>query len=128
VGRTGLEQVLLRRSQAARDYARRHIGRSWLACPALERTHKVFLGHEFGTSGTSSALHRSKTSERIAAAGQRDAVVKQFRARIILVDMCAELAGILISSLVIFLGQSNAMYYPFWPCRKHPELLDRGNY
>ena len=120
MGQTGLEQVLLRKSQAARDYARRHIGRSWLAWPALERTHKVFLGHEFGTSGTSSALHRSKTSERIAAADERDAVVKQFRARMILVDMWAEYAGIYIGSLVLFLGQRMPLFYSFRPYRKHP--------
>ena len=79
-------------------------------------------------SGTSSALHRSKTSERIAAADERDAVVKQFLARMILVDMWAEYAGIYIGSLVLFLGQSLPLYYPFRPYRKYPELFDGGNY
>ena len=79
-------------------------------------------------SGTSSALHRSKTSERVAAADERDAVVKQFRARMILVDMWAELAGILIGSLVLFLGQSLPLKYTFRPYRKYPELFDGGNY
>jgi hypothetical protein len=74
------------------------------------------------------ALHRSKRSERIAAAGERDAVVKQFRARMILVDMWAEFAGIYIGSLLLFLGQSLPLYYTFRPYRKHPELLDGGNY
>jgi len=79
-------------------------------------------------SGTSSALHRSKTSERIAAADERDAVVKQFRARMILVDMWSEFAGIYIGSLVLFLGQSLPLFYPFRLYRKYPELFDGGNY
>ena len=79
-------------------------------------------------SGTSSALHHSKTSERIAAADERDAVVKQFRARMILVDMWSEFAGIYIGSLVLFLGQSLPLFYPFRPYRKYPELFDGGNY
>jgi hypothetical protein len=79
-------------------------------------------------SGTSSALDRSKASERIAAADERHAVVKQFRARMILVDMWAEFAGILIGSLSLFLGQSLPLYYPFRPYRKYPELFDGGNY
>ncbi len=79
-------------------------------------------------SAASSALHSSKTSERIAAADERDAVVKQFRARMILVDMWAEYAGILIGSLVLFHGQRMPLYYAFRPYRKHPKLFDGGNY
>jgi hypothetical protein len=79
-------------------------------------------------SAASSALHRSKTSERVAAADERDAVVKQFRARMILVDMWGEFAGIYIGSLVLFLGQRMPLYYPFRPYRKYPELFDGGNY
>jgi hypothetical protein len=46
----------------------------------------------------------------------------------ILVDMWAEYAGIFIGSLVLFLGQSLPLYYPFRPYRKHPVLFDGGNY
>jgi len=79
-------------------------------------------------SASSLALDRSKTSERIAAADERDAVGKQFRARMILVDMWGEFAGIYIGSLVLFLGQSLPLYYTFRPYRKYPELFDGGNY
>ena len=79
-------------------------------------------------SGTILALHRSKTSERIAAGHERHAVVKQFNARMILVDMWAEYAGIYIGTVVLFLGHRNALYYPFRPFRKYSELLDGGNY
>ena len=94
--------------------------------PGSHGQHSSVLAKSF--SGTSSALHRSKTSERIAAADERDVVVKQFHARMILVDMWAELAGIYIGSLVLFLGQSLPLYYPFRPYRKYPELFDGGNY
>jgi hypothetical protein len=53
--------------------------------PGSHGQHSSVLAKSF--SGTSSALHRSKTSERIAAADERDVVVKQFHARMILVDM-----------------------------------------
>jgi hypothetical protein len=79
-------------------------------------------------SAASLALHRSKTCERIAAAGERDAVIKQFRTRMILVDMWIEFAGIYIGSLVLFLGQRMPLCYPFRPYRKHPKLFDGGNY
>jgi hypothetical protein len=94
--------------------------------PESEGQTSSILANSF--SAASSALHRSKTSERIAAADERDAVVKQFRARMILADMWAELAGILIGSLVLFLGQSLPLYYTFRPYRKYPELFDGGNY
>jgi hypothetical protein len=79
-------------------------------------------------SGTSSALDRSKTAERIAAAHERHAVVKQFHALVILVEMWGELAGIYIGSMLLFLGQSLPLYYTFRPYRKHPELFHGGNY
>jgi hypothetical protein len=94
--------------------------------PGSHGEHSSVLANSF--SGMSSALHRSKTSERIAAADERDVVIKQFRARMILVDMWSEFAGIYIGTVVLFLGQRNAMYYPFRPFRKHPELFDGGNY
>jgi hypothetical protein len=46
----------------------------------------------------------------------------------ILSEMCAEYAGISISSVVLALGQGNPLYYEFRPFRKHPELFDGGNY
>jgi hypothetical protein len=46
----------------------------------------------------------------------------------ILIDMWAEFAGIYISFLLLLLGQSNALYNPFHPFRKHPELFHGGNY
>ena len=73
-------------------------------------------------------LRRADTSERVATAHERHAVIKQFRARMILVDMWSELAGIYIGSLVLFLGQSLPLFYPFRPYRKYPELFDGGNY
>jgi hypothetical protein len=94
--------------------------------PGSHGQHSSVLAKSF--SGTTSALHRSKTSERIAAADERDDVVKQFHARMILVDMWGELAGIYIGSLVLFLGQRMPLYYPFRPYRKYPELFDGGNY
>ncbi len=45
-------------------------------------------------SAKSFALRRPDASERVAAAHERHAVVKQFHARMILVDMWGELAGI----------------------------------
>jgi hypothetical protein len=68
------------------------------------------------------------TSERVATAHERHAIVQQFHARMILIDMWAEFAGIYIGFVVLFLGQSNALYYPFRPFRKHPELFHGGNY
>jgi hypothetical protein len=79
-------------------------------------------------SAKSFALRRPDASERVAAAHERHAVVKQFHARMLLVDMWAEYAGICIGTVVLFLGQSNSLYYAFRPFRKHPELFDRGNY
>ena len=79
-------------------------------------------------SVTTAALRHTDTSERVAAAHERDAVVKQFNARMILVDLWAEYAGIYIGSLVLFLGQRMPLFYPFRPYRKYPELFDGGNY
>jgi hypothetical protein len=62
---------------------------------------------------------------RVAA---RLAVKQQFRSRMILLDMWGECAGIYISSVVLFLGQCNALYYPFRPFRKYRELFDGGNF
>ncbi len=73
-------------------------------------------------------LRRADTSERVATAHERHAIVKQFHARMILIDMWAEFAGIYIGFVVLLLGQSNALYYPFRPFRKYLELLDGGNY
>ncbi len=55
------------------------------------------------------ALRRPDASERVAAAHERDAVVKQFHARMILVDMWAEYAGIYIGTVVLLLVQSNSL-------------------
>jgi hypothetical protein len=46
----------------------------------------------------------------------------------LLIDMWAEFAGIYIGFAVLLLGQSNALYYPFRPFRKYPELFHGGNY
>ncbi len=73
-------------------------------------------------------LRRVEAPKRVAALNQRSAVVTQFRSRMIAVDMWGECAGIYISSVLLFLGQSNVLYYPFRPFRKHRELLDGGNY
>jgi hypothetical protein len=79
-------------------------------------------------SAKSFTLRRPDASERVAAAHERYAVVKQFHARMILVDMWAEYAGIYIGSLVLFLGQRMPLFYSFRSYRKHPELFDGGNY
>ncbi len=79
-------------------------------------------------SAAPSILRRPATSERVATAQERLAIVRQFRARMILIDMWGEFAGIYIGFVLLLLGQSNALYYPFRPFRNHPELFHRGNY
>jgi hypothetical protein len=64
--------------------------------------------------------------ERLAAA--RRAVVTQFHARLFVVDVWSEYAGIFVGTLVLALGQSEPLYYNFRPFRKHPELFDGGNW
>ena len=91
--------------------------------PGLKGQSSSALAMSF--SANSVSPHRS---ERAAAAHERHAIVKQFYARMILVDMWSEYAGICIGNLVLFLGQSMPLYYSFRPYRKHPELFDRGNY
>jgi hypothetical protein len=66
--------------------------------------------------------------ERVAAPHERKTVVKQFHARMLVVDMWAEYAGIYIGTVVLLFGQRMPLYYAFRPFRKHPELLDGGNY
>jgi hypothetical protein len=97
-----------------------------LDAPGSHGQHLSVLANSF--SGTSSALHRLKTYERIAAAEEQDVVVKQFQARMILVDMWSEFAGIYIGTVVLFLGQRMPLFYPLRPYRKYPELFDGGNY
>ncbi len=124
----GVLEVVMRLTAPERDAWVKRVSRRF-GCGTRERrgTTLVVTSVAPASQGQpSSAL--AKTSERIAAADERDAVIKQFRARMILVDMWAELAGIIIGSLVLFLGQRMPLFYPFRPYRKHPELFDGGNY
>lgn len=68
------------------------------------------------------------TSARIAKEHERLTVIRQFHARIVLLDMWGEFAGIYIGSVILALGQRNAMRYPFRPYRMHAELFDGGNF
>jgi hypothetical protein len=68
------------------------------------------------------------TPVRIAEEHERRAVILRFNARMILLDMFGEYSGILIGSLILFMGQHNVMRYPFRPYRMHPNLFDGGNF
>jgi hypothetical protein len=96
------------------------------AAPESEGQTSSILTKPF--SAATSILRRAATSERVATAQERHAILRQFHARMILIDMWAEFAGIYIGFVLLLLGQSNALYYPFRPFRKHPELFHGGNY
>ncbi len=96
------------------------------AAPESEGQTSSILAKSF--SAATFHHRRAATSERVATAHERHAIVKQFHARMILIDMWAEFAGIYIGFVVLLLGQSNALYYPFRPFREHPELFHGGNY
>ena len=116
----GVLEVVMRLTAPERDAWVKRVSRRF-GCGTRERrgTTLVVTSVAPASQGQpSSAL--GKTSERIAAADERDAVIKQFRARMILVEMWAEFAGILIGSLVLFLGQRMPLFYSFRPYRKHP--------
>jgi hypothetical protein len=74
------------------------------------------------------AQRQGGKAERAAAAEERLAIVKLFRARCLLAEMWAEYAGILIGSVILVLGQRMPLYYNFRPYRKYPELFDGGRY
>jgi hypothetical protein len=74
------------------------------------------------------AIYRAGTSERVAEAHERHAVVQRFHARMILADMWAEYAGIYMGTIALFLSQRSPLYSPYRPFRKYPELYDGGNY
>ena len=129
----GVLEVVLRLTAPERDAwinGSRASSAVQLACDAAPRSsshrssltrrasHRAFLAKSF--SAKSFTLRRPDASERVAAAHERYAVVKQFHARMILVDMWAEYAGIYIGSLVLFLGQRMPLFYSFRPYRKHP--------
>jgi hypothetical protein len=61
-----VSRVRLRNSQTAQNQARRHLGRPWLAGPAIERPCKVVLGHEFGSSSLQRAGRRRQAVPRAA--------------------------------------------------------------
>ncbi len=125
----GVLEVVLRLTAPERDaWVKRVLSR--LSCAAQRRRATTLVVTPTAPSSPSSVL-ASKTPcgpERLAAADERDAVVKQFHARMILADMWGELAGIYIGSLLLYLGQSMPLRYPFRPYRKYPELFDGGNY
>jgi hypothetical protein len=137
----GVLEVVLRLTAPERDAWVKRVLRKFFCAARVRRGTTVIVSFSVAPgsqgqpssalakslSGTSSALHRSKC-ERVAAADERQAVVKQFHARMIIVDMWGELAGLYIGSLVLFLGQSLPLFYPFRPYRKYPELFGGGNY
>ncbi len=96
------------------------------AAPESEGQTSSVLAKSF--SAAAFDRRRFGASERVATAQERLAIVRQFRARMILIEMWAEFAGIYIAFVVLLLGQSNAMYYPFRSFRKYPELFHGGNY
>ncbi len=138
----GVLEIVLRLTAPERDAWVKRVVSSMFCCAARVRRGTTLIvasvvpdlqsqpSSVLARSVTAKAfpLRHSITSERVAAAHERHAVVKQFNARMMLIDMWAEYAGIYIGSLVLFLGQSNSLYYAFRPFRKHPELFDRGNY
>jgi hypothetical protein len=101
-------------------------------CSSRKRrgTNLVFSAPSAGQP--SSALDDKDRSnlptERIAALNEREAVLKLFHARLLVTDMWAEYAGIYIGTVILFMGQRTPLYYAHRPFRKHPELLDGGNY
>ncbi len=67
----------------------------------------------------------SIAAERLASTVyERKLVVRQFHARVILVEMWTEYAGMLLGSLALALSQHYVLYRPFRPFRKYPELFD----
>jgi hypothetical protein len=141
----GVLEIVLRLTAPERDARVKRVFKRVLrkfGCAALKRRGTVLVVSSVapGSQGQPSSalaksfstktfsLHRSEASERAAAAHERHVVIKQFHARMILADMWAELAGIYIGSLLLSLGQSLPLFYPFGPYRKYRELLDGGNY
>jgi hypothetical protein len=74
------------------------------------------------------AIYRAGTSERVAVAHERHAVVQRFRARMILADMWAEYAAIYTGATSLLLGQRQPLYNPYRPFRNYPELYNGGSY
>jgi hypothetical protein len=136
----GVLEIALRLTAPKRDAWVKRVLYRIFCCAARRRRATTLIvvapgsqGQAVSVLGDSSSATKSPhrdtvTFERVAAAHERDAIVKQFHARMLVADMWAECAGIYISSVVLFLGQSNALYYPFRPFRKYPQLFDGGNY
>jgi hypothetical protein len=123
----GVLEVVMRVTAVGRDaWIKRRCGRA-----TRERRVTALVISAASQGQPSSALDDkpgSTPSERVAALHERQAVVKQFHARMIVVDMWAEYAGIYIGTVILLLAQRAPMYYAFRPFRKHPELLDGDNY
>jgi hypothetical protein len=129
----GVLEVVLRLTIHERDAWAKRV--STRVCGATRKLRAATLivsavaprseGHSTSALAKSdTTVHRSVTTERAAAAHERADVVNLFRARMLLVDMWGEYAGIYISAVVLFLGQSMPLYYSFRPYRKYPELFD----
>ena len=82
------------------------------------------LSKSFAVSASTYKLRSADTFERAAAVHERRQVIQLFNARMVLVDMWSEHAGICIGTMVLWLGHSNPLYYPFRPYRNYPDLLD----
>ncbi len=71
------------------------------------------------------AAPQSRVVERRAVSAQeRLLVVRQFHARVMLVDMWAEYMGMFLGTMALALSQHYVLYHPFRPYRKYPELFD----
>ncbi len=71
------------------------------------------------------AAPQSRVAERLAGTAQeRLLVMRQFHARVLLVDMWAEYVGMFMGSMALALSQHYVLYRPFRPYRKYPELFD----
>jgi hypothetical protein len=137
----GVLEIVLRITAPERDAWVKRVSRKFGGVPRMRRaTTLVVRSVSPGMKGRPSSPlaisfsaesfspNRSDTSERDAAEHERHGVIKQFHARMILVDMWSEYAGIFVANLVLFLGQTMPLYYSFRPYRKHPELFNGGNY
>ncbi len=126
----GLLELVRRLTAAERDAWIRRT--AFWPCRSASRTRHaitvVVVAAAPESEGQTPNILAKHMSERVATAEERSAIVRQFQARMILIDMWAEFAGIYIGFVVLLLGQSNALYFPFRPFRKYPELFHGGNY
>ncbi len=136
----GVLEVILRVTAPGRDeWIKQSVRKLRCRTPAGKRRTTVLVIASTSVAPLSSQGERfdvtakpgagsSVLVERPAAVHERRAVVSQFHARLFVVDMWSEYAGIYIGGMVLALGQTDPLYYNFRPFRKHLELFDGGNW